>query len=72
MRHSQLSTGAQITALRDGPRRRNYSPEAFRRDHDHRRAFGLKHRYAFGLRCGSAFGLKRRHAFGLRRCRALV
>lgn len=48
MQQMGLFTAAEVTAMRDRTRRRNYSPqaEAFRRDHEKRRAFGLKQRHA--------------------------
>jgi hypothetical protein len=48
MRQLQLFTGTQVATMRDRTRRRNYSPEAeaFRRDHERRREFGLKRRHA--------------------------
>lgn len=48
MRQLQLFTRAELAAMRDHTRRRDYSPEAdeFRRDHQRRRAAGLKQRHA--------------------------
>ncbi len=54
MRHQQqqLFTRAELSAMRDRTRARNYSPdrENFRRDHERRRYWGLKRRHAERLR----------------------
>ncbi len=48
----QLFTPAELSAMRDRTRARNYSPqrEDFRRDHERRRYWGLKRRHAERLR----------------------
>ena len=48
MRQLQLFTTAEVAGMRDRTASRRYSPgrEAFRRDHERRRAWGLKRRHA--------------------------
>jgi hypothetical protein len=52
MRQLQLFSGAEIAAMRDPTKARNYSPgnAAFRRDHERHRAWGLRQRHARRLR----------------------
>src|SRR5689334_10236036 len=52
MRQLQLFTKVELAAMRDRTKSRNYSParDAFRREHERHRAWGLAQRHAERLR----------------------